>query len=465
MIELTIEKRKKIDEFVVNTMQGTKSPGVVLGFVIDGKPAYSKAYGFKDLEAFLPITTKSLYSIGSTSKSFTATAIMQLFEQGKLKLDDPVHKYLDFQLGFEDSPIKIHHLLSHTSGVPELDGANYGIDRLLQLNNVFLPLADINDFMIHLNEAAKSEVKFRPGEKFFYNNDCFTCLQLIVEKISGLKFPDYIKQHIFLPCGMNRATYLKLDCENDPEKDMANFYLKAEPNEFPKKANFPFYEGILGAGGVLAPLKEMQNYMCMLLNEGTFGENQILSSESLKKMWTPNMNMPMGAISMGYGYAWMKLDGIFDQSAISHGGNIIVGSNEFTMIPDLNVGVIVGSNYGFANTTGIGMFALATLLDVPLEKLSPTQSKLKKVQQFVGDYYSYKGVNKMKVEFDGGSLYATIVNDGGTVRFPLIVGDFEQNIYYPVQVFESKFAAIQFYIDKKTKEIYATYERYIFHKQ
>ncbi|MFX0043022.1 MAG: serine hydrolase domain-containing protein, partial [Candidatus Hodarchaeota archaeon] len=130
-----------LEQEIVDLMREFKIPGLAIGIVKDGKPYYAKGFGARNLEKNLPFTADTLFGIGSISKSFTAMAIMQLVEQGKVNLQDPANKYINFSLGDDANPIRICHLLSHSSGFPELDGNVVALVRQLGYYDAVIPMS------------------------------------------------------------------------------------------------------------------------------------------------------------------------------------------------------------------------------------------------------------------------------------------------------------------------------------
>ena len=162
---MELKNIRKLENLIIDLMQESKTPGLAIGIFQDGEEIYSEGFGARNLEENLPMTTDTLFGIGSISKSFTALAIMQLVEQGKIDLNAPVSNYVHFDLGFEDSPITIHNIISHSSGIPELDGSIHPIIiKMGDFKNVY-PLSSENDFLRHVNDA-KDEILYKPGEKF-----------------------------------------------------------------------------------------------------------------------------------------------------------------------------------------------------------------------------------------------------------------------------------------------------------
>ena len=169
------------------------SPGCALAVIRDGKIIYSQGYGLADLEHDIPITPKTVFYIGSTSKQFVAMSILLLEEQGKLSLDDNVRRWLpDFPE--YDRPITIRHLIHHTSGIRDyltlwsLAGHDY-LD--------YIPEKAVYDLI-----CRQKELNFSPGTQFLYSNSCYFLLAEIIKKVSGQSLREFADRFIFQPLGM-----------------------------------------------------------------------------------------------------------------------------------------------------------------------------------------------------------------------------------------------------------------------
>jgi len=173
---------KKVEKLIVEKMAAVKSPGLALTYVKDGTIIYQRCFGTKNREKDLvttdPVTPDTCFEIGSCTKSFTSAAILQLQEKGRLKIHDPVKKYLDwFELGSDNDPITIHHLMSHSSGIPGLDITDLSIYKALDDDNdmPLIPISTKEDYHFWINNAA-SQIKYKPGTKYFYCNDGYNLL-------------------------------------------------------------------------------------------------------------------------------------------------------------------------------------------------------------------------------------------------------------------------------------------------
>jgi D-alanyl-D-alanine carboxypeptidase len=180
-------QKTKVDEIAAAWIASGKTPGLVVGIASDGKMLHAKGYGSADLEQNVPMAADGILLIGSITKQFTAAAIMQLAEQKKLSLEDPISKYFpDFPRGHE---ITIRHVLNHTSGIFNYtahempDGPKwrqaYTADEMIQRIALYKPAYD-----------------FEPGTAFRYSNSGFFIAGAIVEKVSGQNLRDYLQTHV-----------------------------------------------------------------------------------------------------------------------------------------------------------------------------------------------------------------------------------------------------------------------------
>ena len=152
MTDFSVESRSILDRIASEAMEKAHAPGVSLALLRDGEIVYRQGYGSKDMEKSLPATPETLYGIGSCTKSFICLAVMQLVQDGRLRVTDPIRDHLPLRLGFGDSPITVHHLMSHSSGIPSLGTANILIERM-SLGEGWIPLTSESDFYGFMNAA------------------------------------------------------------------------------------------------------------------------------------------------------------------------------------------------------------------------------------------------------------------------------------------------------------------------
>jgi len=185
----------KIDTLIARMGFSSETPGGVIGIIKDGSMIFKKAYGLADYETKMPNTTSTLFNLASTSKQFTAAAILLLEKQKKLSLKDDIRKYLT---DFPDygNTITIEHLIHHTSGIKSSDVLCLMAGTLFSENN----REGDYDFI-----AGQKSLNFKPGDEYNYSNSGYVLLGKIVEKISGMKFSKFVEENIFTPLGMTHS--------------------------------------------------------------------------------------------------------------------------------------------------------------------------------------------------------------------------------------------------------------------
>ena len=172
-------------------------PGVAVQIVQNGKVLYRKALGMANLELDIPMTPDHVFRIGSVSKQFTAAAILQLMEQGKLSLQDEITKFIpDYPT--QGKKITVEHLLTHTSGIKSYTGMAEWTPEVHRKD--FTPTALVDFFK-------NQPMDFEPGTQYKYNNSGYVLLGYIIEKVSGQSYSAYINDHIFKPWGMQQSYY------------------------------------------------------------------------------------------------------------------------------------------------------------------------------------------------------------------------------------------------------------------
>lgn len=453
-----------LEQEIAELMREFKIPGLAIGIVKDGKHFYTKGFGARNLEKNLPFTADTLFGIGSISKSFTVMAIMQLVEQGKINLQDPVNKYLNFKLGDKENPIKICHMLSHSSGIPELDGNVTAIARQLGSIDAIIPISSWDDFLLHLNAATK-EIFDKPEKRFFYNNDMFTCAGLIVEKLVGMKFDEYIKNYILEPLNMNRSIYLKEEFEKD--NDTLTGYLPSEEKKPFRSRIHPFDKFVYAPGGLLSSVKEMQNYILMLVNGGKFNNKEIIQQSSIEEMWKPYIKSPYGAGDAWYGYGWIIEKDFVGHRLIFHGGNVATSTASLAIVPDQKMGVIIGANCDASVVIGsIARKYLCILLDKSIDVAAPFFNVHEKLKSLTGKYKTYKEIQTIEVSLKNGILFLKLEDpiEPKPINLPLALRNLEELKFYVPILYPDQEIDVQFFIDEKTKKVDLTFDRYYFHK-
>jgi CubicO group peptidase (beta-lactamase class C family) len=314
-----------LDGYMSGALEQGDVAGAVVSVVKDGKPLFSKGYGYADLEAKRPMdASRTLVRIGSTSKLFTWTAVMQLVEQGKLDLDVDVNTYLDFKIPERDGgPVTMKDLMNHRGGFEE------GLKEVV--------ITDPAKFIAmekFLQDHMRPRI-FPVGKVPAYSNYGTALAGYIVERLSGEPFDDYIERHILAPLHMGRSTFR----QPLPEKlqdDVSLGYRNASqpPQAFELITFAP-------AGSMSATADDMANFMIAYLQDGQFGDTRILKAETARLMYQPSAPHQPGFTTMAHGFFSGPING---KRVIGHGGDTIWFHTDMKLIPEEGVGFFVSFN-------------------------------------------------------------------------------------------------------------------------
>ena len=441
-----------LEGFILEKMSRTKIPGLSIAIVEGDETVYVRGFGFRNLSSGLPATPRTLYGIGSVTKSFTAMAVMKLVEEGKISLDDPVEKYIPVKLRPLGETVSVHHLLTHSSGVPALAYAEAFIRGVLGLDNHWLPVSSPEDIIAFMRDAEKWAVS-RPGENFFYLNEGYVLLGYIISKLSGVSYEEYIKKRILKPLRINRTFFSKSDIEDDEDKATA-YIVDREEKHIPSA--FPF--GITSDGGIVSNVLDLSNYIKMHINRGRFEERKIISGEMLELMEKTHINLPYEVFGgESYGYGWMITPNFHGYRLVSHGGSVLVYTAYVGYIPEKKIGVTLLANASGYLLSHIGVYALSQLLGVAPEA-SPFIKSDKILGRLEGEYETYMGTMKVNVKKKGDFLYIEIKDKYTEEIIPLIPEELEEDqaMFYTIS------GGRRYTADFKIKEdgIELIYERY-----
>jgi CubicO group peptidase (beta-lactamase class C family) len=317
-----------VDAYVEAQMKTLKIPGLALAIVQGDQIAYMRGYGKADPDGN-PVTPQTSFIIGSTTKSFTALAIMQLVEAGQIELDAPVQTYLPwFRVADPQASaqITVRHLLNQTSGFSNASGHDD------------LAASDLSDDAIEnkVRSLANVELVHSPGAVYEYSNPNFQILGLIVQTVSGQTYENYVQEHIFDPLEMSHSFTSQ---DEAMQNGMATGYSRWFGIPFPK--NVPFNRGALSGGYLICSVEDLAHYLIAQLNDGRYGTVPVLSSEGIAAMHAPAV--PTETLGGYYGMAWSvgSLDGI---SAVYHSGDTANYMTYLLMIPEEKLGVAVTYN-------------------------------------------------------------------------------------------------------------------------
>lgn len=459
---------EQLGQTIGSLMAQFKIPGASLAILTGDQVTYAKGFGARDLEQNLPATPDTLYGIGSCTKSFTALAIMQLIQEGKLDLEDPVEKYVPFKLKTKEQPITIHNLLSHSSGIPDLGIANIIIQRLSFGGSNSITMSSWDDFFRHIN-GASNEIITKPGEKFRYFNSGYTILGKIVEILSNRSFEDYIRDQILKPLKMERTTFLKEKFENDSDIMSPTFIGIINGKPMIKKLKHPYSKFIYPPGGLLSSVQELTNYLSMYFNNGSFEKSLLLDKTLLDEMLKIHIEVPsvLKDGKSGYGYGWAIEENFYGHKLISHSGSTAVSGSHLAFIPDRKIGVAVACNTGDPSVfTIISQSIILTMLGKDPTKDFPIIQLDQKLNMLTGVYGSYRGFSHATISREAGMLYLKIdpfIEGMGEQKIPLIPDDIENFQFYMMDLIPGHKIPVEFKVESPQK-IDLDLGRTIFHR-
>ncbi|MCL0035962.1 serine hydrolase [Dehalococcoidia bacterium] len=406
----------KLEEFIFTKMSETKLPGLSAAIVKGDEVIWAKAFGFRDLERGLAATPHTLYGIGSVTKSFTALSIMQLAEQGKLNVDDPVDTYVPINIRPGGESIRISHLMSHSSGIPALAYAEAVIRGATGAGENWFPIASCSDLLTFMADAQDWTLT-RPGERWFYLNEGYALLGYIIEKCSGMPYEEYVHKHVLTPLGMKRSFFSKEEVEKDP--DAATPYIITRDGE--RKPSTYSYGGISSDGALISSVLDLSRYVAMYLNWGEYSGVRLLSRESVEAMEAPQVALPhQGPFGEGsYGYGLSIAPDFLGYKLVGHGGSVLVATAYMGFIPGQGVGIALLANGSGYLLSQLGMYGLAILLEKDPESL-PFVQRERALTELVGTYETYRGTMKAQVKRMGDFLTIEIKDKYNDLTVPLV---------------------------------------------
>jgi CubicO group peptidase (beta-lactamase class C family) len=437
-------------------MKETVTPSIVVSIINEGEPAYTRAFGFRNTAAGLPATERTLYGVGSVTKSFTCLALSQLQEEGKIDLNDPISKYLPSDFDAFQEGVKIHHLMSHSSGMPGLGYAEAFLGGILGYEGDWLPVSKPQDIITFMQDA-RDWNDAKPGERFYYLNEGYALLGEVISKASRMPYDEYIKAKILEPLEMKRSFFQKRDVES--QSDRAVPYITTKEKKLVESV-IPY--GIYADGGLISNVLDLSNYLKMYLGRGTFNGKAIASKKSIEEMEAPRVKYPYSLFeNSSYGYGLFNVPNFFGKKLIQHSGSVGVYSAFIGYLPEAKIGISLLSNSSGYSPGDLAMYALASFIGEDPRRLAFVEHEnyLKKLE---GRYDAYKGTYRADIKLNGDFLTFRILNkieESETVFVPDQLGD-------KVAIFHTSIRKRKYILEFRFKPegIEMIFERYKFRK-
>ncbi len=334
--------RDRIDTYIQARMQAANIPGLALGVVYGDQVVYLKSYGVVGPDG-RAVTPQTPFILGSTSKSFTALAIMQLVEAGKIDLDAAVTTYLPWfhtSDATASARITVRHLLNQNSGLPTYEGRQGIADNdqsSMALENGIRALSSVQ-----LNQPA--------GQGYEYANENYDILGLIVQTVSGKSYEDYIRSAIFAPLQMSHSAAAL----SDPAAvDLATGYRNWL--FWPVAFTAPYPRRTTPSGFLISSAEDMTHYLIAQLNGGVYGNHQLLSPQGIATLHKPGAQI---SHLSSYGMGWV-IQGEPGSTKIWHNGDVSNFHSNLLLLPDQRIGIVILINVSRAYS--------GAALNIPIE--------------------------------------------------------------------------------------------------
>jgi len=332
----------KLSEFADYSMWRRGTPGMVLGITDRGKTLFTAAKGFSDIASGRPLSTDSLFQIGSVSKSFTCIALLQLAEQGVLDIHKPVREYLPWlSIRSRYSEITLHHLMTHSAGIViGLDATPVGWTEAMDLND--------------------TEATCEPGTYFHYSNSGYKVLGLVLETVTGKAYGTIIREGILEGAGMRSSEPV---ITNDIRGRHAVAHQPMHDDRPFRRGSAlypaPWFESGTADGTICAPVEDMLAYIRVLMKGGEGPWGRIMSAESFRLMITPYITPDDELHSGGYGYG-LNIESIDGHTYIGHQGGMVGYYTSMLMDTDSGIGAMVMVN-GPGDPEEVARFAMEAI--------------------------------------------------------------------------------------------------------
>lgn len=351
---LTAAQTRKIDAIVRTAMTQQHLVGVEIGVGRRGSLLFARGYGMRDREKQLPVTADTVFPIGSITKQFTAAAVMQLVQAGKIDLDAPVARYLPSAP--HGAQVTVRELLDQTSGLPDyLENKPL----LASIENGTVPSRSVPDYVALV---AKEPLAFAPGTRWAYSNTNYALLGMLVATVSGTSFERYLTDHILTPLGLDRTQILASSVPRGTNVTRGYTYEKGA------NALVPDYSMAWGnAAGYLA-----STVADVIRWDGAFFGGDVISPHSLQIATTPPAKIVMvrsvhaeNTLTAGYAFGWVR-GRDEGRPLIWHNGGLIGARAMNLVFPGDGLEVVVLTNATTADPEGISLRIARLLYDASL---------------------------------------------------------------------------------------------------
>lgn len=323
-----------LDDFIINKMQTTHLPGLSASIVIDDIVMWQKAYGLANVKNTFNVTNETLFKIASVSKTVTATALMQLYEQGYFNLSDPINEYLPYSVInplYPSTNITFHMLLTHSSSIN--DNWEY---LFYYVGDAPIPFQTfLEEYLVPgglYYDAENNFCLWEPGTYWEYSNIAVALIGYLVEVISNVNFTDYVQTNLFTPLDMNESAWYLRDLN---ESHIAMPY-HWDGDEYIPYGHIGYVD--VPAGDLRTSTAQLIHFLTMFINNGSYNQQQILENSTVELMLTPQL-----PFQQNIGLIWWK-NIIGGRTVWGHNGVDFGARAMMYFDPSTHIGVVVFTN-------------------------------------------------------------------------------------------------------------------------
>lgn len=365
------------DNYFKDKMKKYNVPGACIVIVKDNKEILKKAYGYSDVSKKIEVdANETTFPACSVSKLFTAAAIMQLRDEGKINLDEDVNEYIKpYKIKNKyNKKVTVRNLLTHTGGFDECSELN---SKTADKDNI-----QTQEYYMNLHEPI---VSTEPGTISRYSNEGYNLLGYIIQKVSGITYEEYIKRNILEPLKMNKSSVRLYD------NHIAKGYTDNEESPL-------LYQYTSGSSGIIAPVYDMENFIIACLNDGRFDDKSIFKAGTINEMQKKQFANSSIMAGMGLGFIRSVRN---NQNIVKHEGALPGYTTTLFLMPDENLGIYIATNtlgalpFNFENEFLDNFYPYGNSEFAEIYKKN--KYKTKDYSAYEGSYRGYDGISKNTV--------------------------------------------------------------------
>ncbi len=353
---------QKIENFLEKEYS-ENNPGAVILIVKNNQVIFKEAFGVSDFKKSKPIKPDMIFQIGSMTKQFTSAAVLQLVESGKVSLDDPIQKYIDY-FPKKEYTITIHHLLSQTSGITEFFDIDEEEMHLLSQEHTPEQL---------ISYYKNKPLEFEPGTRFQYSNSNYPLLGVVIEKVSGMSLKNYLNLNLFEPLQMS-STSLWYNDETKKKR-----IAKGHRSYQGKLTYSPEIVGSVpyAAGAIVTTVDDL------LIWNRELKKRTVLTDFVVEGLITEKQTN--SGIGTGYGYGFFTKE-LLGHRTIQHGGNLYGFTSSGLYLPTEDLFVCILSNKSLERTEEVANYLASEVLGTPSKIKDKNQLEYSKYEEYFGTY-------------------------------------------------------------------------------